>query len=725
MIKEEEEGRPWSAHVSVERDPPPAGDVIVLSTDLAGGADPVSGKVLSKLGLSDDIIPDSSSLARSGFSITKGPSGSLLCFIVAEAESSAEEEGDTPGAIAANLAACLQSVGNLPAKTMWLPLMAAGRNWLRYDVSLRAMLNGLRDSGIVRSNVDIIIAAPEDTTAAELSELNEIVREAAKGDGAREPDDKTPRQEVVGEQYHDTSDMQDDRPTTDDLLGRRPIAESLAKRIDRMADWGSSADRNSIMIQLHAPWGAGKTSFVQMLSGELKNLNPRWTLVTFNAWENQRINPPWWMLYDTIFRTLVRSKDHLSLHKRVVLRVKEVLWRLTVGNGVNLAFVIVGILVLIAVMMFRDRDWLPFLEKNVDVATKAIAGLIALLATIGAIVRTAINGLLTGGSKAAQGFVEVAQDPITKLRRHYERLLKNIERRILVFIDDLDRCTPTYVLALLEGVQTMFAHPHVVWLVAADRRWIAEAFEAGYPVAKSVAEPGNRLGYQFLEKAFQLMIALPRISPESQTDYWRRMLTASAPANVGPDAPAGPAYEAARNQLKAQTSEARVLAVIRENANLGPALVERLRRDAVERMAAPEIEKTAEHLLMRFGGVIKPNPRAMKRLVNSYAVLRDVTLISNLPLWNRADLSVWQQRVELARWVILCMDAPLLLDALEQQPELLRTPPGTAPKSIADALQPLWLEPRIQKLLCGFSEQDMSVGALQPDFVREFAPLRG
>src|SRR5712691_8159214 len=46
MIKEEEEGRPWSAHVSVERDPPPAGDVIVLSTDLAGGADPVSGKVL-------------------------------------------------------------------------------------------------------------------------------------------------------------------------------------------------------------------------------------------------------------------------------------------------------------------------------------------------------------------------------------------------------------------------------------------------------------------------------------------------------------------------------------------------------------------------------------------------------------------------------------------------------------------------------------------------------
>ncbi len=72
MIKEEEEGRPWSAHVSVERDPPPAGDVIVLSTDLAGGADPVSGKVLSKLGLSDDIIPDSSSLARSGFSITKG-----------------------------------------------------------------------------------------------------------------------------------------------------------------------------------------------------------------------------------------------------------------------------------------------------------------------------------------------------------------------------------------------------------------------------------------------------------------------------------------------------------------------------------------------------------------------------------------------------------------------------------------------------------------------------
>jgi predicted KAP-like P-loop ATPase len=94
----------------------------------------------------------------------------------------------------------------------------------------------------------------------------------------------------------DSADMQDDRPTDADMLGRTQYAKALAKRINRMMGWGRPSDRTFLMIQLHAPWGAGKTSFMRLFAVSLRELpQSRWTIVWFNAWENQRISPPWWI----------------------------------------------------------------------------------------------------------------------------------------------------------------------------------------------------------------------------------------------------------------------------------------------------------------------------------------------------------------------------------------------------------------------------------------------
>ena len=71
------------------------------------------------------------------------------------------------------------------------------------------------------------------------------------------------------------------------------------------------------------------------------------------------------------------------------------------------------------------------------------------------------------------------------------------------------------------------------------------------------------------------------------------------------------------------------------------------------------------------------------------------------------------------------MDAPLLLDAIERDPDLLKSRRAKVPKDLDPALRSLWLDPRIQALLHGFTERDLSVNALDSRFVREFAPLRG
>jgi hypothetical protein len=677
------------ASILVDTDSKPSGDVVFASTDAAGSPGWLNSRILQQLGLSIDSIPKPAMLTD-GFAITNGPSGNLLCFIVTVSDQ------ETEVALRQNLLACLGALGKLAGKSMWLPLMGTGDGGLSRETSLTAILDTLHESRLVFDDrLQITIAASDDTPRSELKRIRDMVRIFVGG--------LKPFADL-----RDSADMQDDRPTDADMLGRTQYANALAKRINRMMGWGEPSDRTSLMIQLHAPWGAGKTSFMRLFAVSLSKLpQSRWTIVWFNAWENQRISPPWWMLYEKIYSTLTaNSQVDISWQTRRVMQIKEFAWRLSVGNWTNLLFVCLGVVLLCVAQLTK---YLPFFQST-DV--KGILEIIGLLTAVGGIVRTALGNLIGGGSKAAQGFVDMAQDPITKLRRHYEHLLAGSDRQIMIFIDDLDRCSSDYVVKLLEGIQTMFAHPSVVWLMASDRRWLADAFEASYGSDKKIAEPGNRLGYQFLEKAFQLMIALPQISENDKDHYWRSMIGGSTLEKrpIGQTIDETATVKDAEENLAQVKTEGEVLQVLHKYANLSAQNTDHLRRLAVARMAADDIDRSVEHLLAPFSRVLKPNPRAMKRLLNSYTVFRDLALLGNL-----LNTEETGQRQELARWSIICMDSPVLLDLLEV------------------ALKSLWLKRRTQELLYGFSDELLEgfsgeqpkLGRLQPETLQQFSPLRG
>jgi len=75
---------------------------------------------------------------------------------------------------------------------------------------------------------------------------------------------------------------------------------------------------------------------------------------------------------------------------------------------------------------------------------------------------------------------------------------------VCVFIDDLDRCGADYVVNLLEGIQTLFRHKKVAYVVAADRNWIKASFEVRYaPFSVAVGSAGQPLGYLFLRRFFK------------------------------------------------------------------------------------------------------------------------------------------------------------------------------------------------------------------------------
>src|SRR6185503_6453552 len=130
---------------------------------------------------------------------------------------------------------------------------------------------------------------------------------------------------------------------------------------------------------------------------------------------------------------------------------------------------------------------------------------------------------------AAQAYMDARSDPLGPITTLFEKLVEAIERPLVVFIDDLDRCDGSYVIALLEGIQTLFRSRPVTYVIAADRKWICSCFEKRYSdFAKTIGEPGRPLGYLFLDKVFQVSAAVPRLSSDVQRTYWQALLGAAA-----------------------------------------------------------------------------------------------------------------------------------------------------------------------------------------------------
>jgi hypothetical protein len=85
------------------------------------------------------------------------------------------------------------------------------------------------------------------------------------------------------------------------------------------------------------------------------------------------------------------------------------------------------------------------------------------------------------------------------------------DHRFVIFIDELDRCSPDDVMATLEGLRTFLGHPRCVFVVAFDREAVAGiiARRLGEAAPRENAAPYYRTSGEYLDKIFQFQLALP------------------------------------------------------------------------------------------------------------------------------------------------------------------------------------------------------------------------
>jgi hypothetical protein len=98
--------------------------------------------------------------------------------------------------------------------------------------------------------------------------------------------------------------------------------------------------------------------------------------------------------------------------------------------------------------------------------------------------------------------------------------------RIVIYIDDLDRCQPELVVRVLESIKLLMDVPHFVVIVGVDSRWLFRSLEIRFRDLFSAREEGRHdadgdgagdwatTPQNYLEKIFQFSLMLPPMSKE-------------------------------------------------------------------------------------------------------------------------------------------------------------------------------------------------------------------
>jgi hypothetical protein len=485
---------------------------------------------------------------------------------------------------------------------------------------------------------------------------------------------------IWGTPVADQVDWLSDAPSRHDLLHRMPLARTIAARLRRMND---EAPDTSFLVHIDGPWGAGKSTLLNFLDREL---SPDFTTVTFDAWREAGVGPAWWALLTALRTSVRRQRGWLA---RGWLLLTESAARLR-RVGAPFLLAVAGLLAIAGGIL-----WLftPVNLKGLQETAAAVAGVAAAVGTLWAGTLVASRFLLWDSARGARLFEQSNTNPMLEVTRHFGWLLRKSRHPVVFLVDDLDRCPDGYVVELLDSVQTLVrdAGPRSAhFVVSADGAWIRTSYELHYATfADAIAEPGQPLGYLFLDKFFQLRIPVPSIDATRQRHYLRELLR-------GPAVPlhmVTAEERRVREQLKQSVTEAQVVDTLRSASD---EVRTRLAGAALDKLTTPEAVAATEHSLQRFAVLLPPNPRAMKRFVNTYSAMRAVRTLEGNAV-----------RVEsLALWTIIEIRWPSLADHLRANPESIALVgrPASELSEVPDALRPLFTDPAL-RLLTGFDEE--------------------
>ncbi len=237
-------------------------------------------------------------------------------------------------------------------------------------------------------------------------------------------------------------------PFRHDALDRRQLVEFLSTLIKRL--------NGPFVIALDSPWGAGKTTLVKMLMEDLRTKGFQCTY--FNAWKVDYVTDPLVALVSSIDKIQlgvdeagVNFRKHLGSVKKVTSLVAK-RGLMAAGKALTLGAL--------------------DLEKEIEAAAAEFSG-------------NAIGDIVDAFNREC----EVLQRFREELKAAIDQLpLAGKETNLILFIDELDRCRPSFAIELLERIKHLFDIPNVIFVLSIDKQQLEASTAAVYGSAINAPE---------------------------------------------------------------------------------------------------------------------------------------------------------------------------------------------------------------------------------------------
>jgi KAP-like P-loop domain-containing protein len=244
----------------------------------------------------------------------------------------------------------------------------------------------------------------------------------------------------------------------DDLLRRKDDARFIFNFIEnRIAERGKLGKKRSFVLNIDADWGEGKSFFIERLSRTIEKYGCLSVLI--NAWADDHADDP-------LIAVMTAIGNKIETLNKISEKTKSALRKVTAIGG-RIAYAATKGVVKQAAERYIGTDGLTdILAEGAHQAGKSLEDVYD-----------------AEGKKLFDKFAE-SKKSMEAFKKELRQVLTSLKKDpgppLFVLIDELDRCRPTYAIAILERVKHLFDIDDVVFVFATNADQLQHSIAAAY-----------------------------------------------------------------------------------------------------------------------------------------------------------------------------------------------------------------------------------------------------
>jgi hypothetical protein len=298
--------------------------------------------------------------------------------------------------------------------------------------------------------------------------------------------------------------MWSDNETTEDLLGFKVHADLITEVV-------KDDELLPITIGVFGDWGSGKSSILKITKEQLDKLDDGTFVLYFNGWLFEGYDDAKAALLESIIKAF---EEHKNFSPEIKIKAKKLLKSVNWMRVLGLGFKNVAVPMATAYAT-GGMSLIPYLAKQLG----SIDSEVVLEKLKGDKPEEFLKSIIKEEDNGEKSML------VREFREGFSDLIEESKiKKLVVVIDDLDRCTPERIIENLEAIKLFLNVEKTAFIIGADPRIVRHAIEFRYKTDRieSSDDPNsrnNRIVSDYLEKLIQIPYNLPRLSDNEVETY--------------------------------------------------------------------------------------------------------------------------------------------------------------------------------------------------------------